>query len=268
MGERNIKELITKNDAKDKGTLVNIFEAIKLAVLILFIVVIIFMVPFIFPVLSTALIRWNVIDNIEQLEKYMHLFKGFNILIIIGIIIFMMHESDISFSEVFRNILNRDFSFKFGEKQVDIKRNGLELEHKDEAIKISNEVKEEAKTILLDESSTKKIYEEYRKTEMEAERESLRYFSAYKITDSCSRALLLYIKKNGRILVSDFKSNMEKYYQKTRGMGRQKRQEKVENLLYDLKYINVIEYTEDDFFIILTQNGKEFIENFYKKEVG
>ena len=116
MGERNIKELITKNDAKDKEVLSSAFEAIKLAIFVLLIVFVIFMVPFIFPILSNILIKWNIIEDIEQLEKYIHLFKGFNTLIIIGFIIFIIHESNIHFSDIFSNIFNRDFAIKIGDK--------------------------------------------------------------------------------------------------------------------------------------------------------
>lgn len=270
MGESNIKELITKKGAKDKKLLVNVYETIKLAIFVLLTVFVIFMLPFIYPILSNVLVKWNVIEGIEQLEKYVYLFRGFNILIIIGFIIFIIHESSIHFSDIFSNIFNRDFAIKIGDKQFEIKLSELWLEHIGETVKMSSEIRETAKTVFLDKSNTaiKMACDECRKEETEAERESLRYFAAYKITDSCSRALLLYIKNNGEIYISDFKNNMEKYYQKTRGMGKKRRQEKVESLLYDLKYINIIEYTEDDVYIILTQNGKEFIENFYRREIG
>ena len=56
-----------------------------------------------------------------------------------------------------------------------------------------------------------------------------------------------------------------------KNMGKNKREEfatkKVQELIYNLRYINIIELSEDGNFIILTETGKEFVKG-YNEEVG
>ena len=78
--------------------------------------------------------------------------------------------------------------------------------------------------------------------------------------------------ENDKIKVEEFVNDMIDYYKKTiRNMGKQKREEfaekKTNEVIYNLRYLNIIEYTEDDMYIILTQNGKEFVKG-YTEGVG
>ena len=104
------------------------------------------------------------------------------------------------------------------------------------------------------------------------ERESLRFFSAYQITNQFSRELLKKIIDNGKIELEIFIQSLDEYYKRTiRNMGKRKKAEfierKINELLFNLRYLDLIEYTEDDQYIILTQKGIEFVKG-YTEGVG
>lgn len=235
------------------------------------------MMPFIYTITANVLIRCGIIESIEQLEKCNQIFKNFNIIIIIAFAILIMYESKVSISDIINRIsANFDFLYKKGDSEFQIKHIDNKI-HDYEINKMAKEIKEEAQEQII-KGDVKKNNNcdncEIEINEIISERESLRYFSAYQITNKYSRELLKTIKNNDRIEIETFKYNMVEYYEKTiRNMGKKRKQEfikkKIEELLYNLRYLNIIEYTEEGKFIILTQNGDEFVKGYScSEEVG
>lgn len=219
-----------------------------------------------YPVFANIFVKLEIIQDVEQLKEYISIFKNFNILSVVIISIIAIYESDISMSYYIEKIIdNFDINVRTGNNQIQaINRN------RNEAAQMAKDAQNEFREVLKNDENVKKNNkcEECKKEEIISERESLRYFATYQATNRYSRELLNVIKINGIMTKEDFKYNMQKYYRRTTNMGKKKKQEKVESLLYNLKYLNIIEYTEDDKYIILTQNGKEFINSNYNEEVG
>lgn len=230
------------------------------------------MLPFIYPIWGNCLISLNIIESVEQIQRYNDIFKYFNIALMIMVFILLIYNSKISVSDIIDKIAsNFDFSYKKGDSEIQIKH--AEAIVKENFSKKAKEVKEEAREELINgETKSQNINcKECKIEEVIAERESLRYFSAYQVTNKFSREILTHIKNNDKIQVEMFYDDIKEYYEKTiKNMGKSRKQDfierKINELLYNLRYLNIIEYTEDDTYIILTKNGEEFVKGY--EEVG
>lgn len=264
-----IRELSNTGETRDKK---NILEKIEFVLTIIGCVFIVFMIPFIYTIFANVLIELGAIESIEQLENCNKIFKYFNIIIIVSLAILIMYESKVSVSDIIQRIANNfDFSYKKGDSEITVTH--TETLREKNITKIAREVKEEAHDEIIKGESTDEINkcQECKILEVIEERESLRYFSAYQVTNKYSRELLKFIKNNDKIDKEIFRNNLIEYYDKNiRNMGKKRKQEfisrKIDEVLYNLRYLNIIEYTEDDKYIILTQNGIEFVKGY--EEVG
>ena len=189
---------------------------------------------------------------------------------IVGII-FLKQYFGISFSEIIEKVTtNVDLSLKRGESEVQLH---IPIGTNRDISQIVKESKEVAREEILEEKNISNMKcEECELTNIAEERESLRFFSAYRITNQFSRELLKKIIDNDKIELNRFIQSLEEYYKKTiRNMGKRKKEEfierKINELLFDLRYLDLIEYTEDDQYIILTQKGIEFVKG-YMEGVG
>lgn len=227
--------------------------------------------PFIYPIIANILIRYNIIRDLEQIKEYINIFSPYNLWLMIVSMIFLKHYFGISFSEFIEKITtNVDLSLKKGESEIQLH---IPLGTNKDINQIVKESKEVAREEILegkdicnpkcDECELKNIVEE---------KESLRFFSAYQVTNQFSRELLKKIIDNDKIELNKFIQSLDEYYKKTiRNMGKRKKEEfierKINELLSNLRYLDLIEYTEDDQYIILTQKGIEFVKG-YMEGVG
>lgn len=269
-----IKELQEKIATKEKN---NIGENIKQAYLITMCIIIIFSLPFIYTIFANILVKNQIIESIEQLEKCNNIFFGFNILLVVAFIILILYECNISPADIFNKIIsNLDISFKKGDSEFHAKNLNYESYGSREIKKMTEDSKQEMKEQIQN-ADRQKIFEKCEKCKIEeviSERESFRFFSAYQVTNKYSRELLkqVMLQNQGQISIESFDGNIKEYYMKTiKNMGKNRREEfatkKVQELIYNLKYINIIELSEDGNFIILTETGKEFVKG-YNEEVG
>lgn len=266
-----IKELQNENEAEEKRF--RIIKKIGYIITIAECVFIVFMLPFVYTIFANALINMKIVESFEQIEQANNIFRSFNILIIIAFSILILYESDVSVSEIIQKITsNLDISFKKGDNEVIVKQHEVEY-YKNNIRKMAQEVKEEAHDEIIKEeiSNSEKNCEECKIDEITEERDNLRYFASFQVTNKYSRSLLKFIKNNDKIDIEIFKEQLISYYNKTiKNMGKKRKQDyiikKVEEILYNLKYLNIIEYTEDDKYIILTQNSIEFVKSY--EEVG
>lgn len=271
----DIKELETIEKNK-KIYVRNFIYLIKKITFALICVLFILFFSFIYPMVSNFLISQKIIENIEQLEKYIGIFKGFNVLTIIIIVLLIIHENDISIPELMQKLFsNFDLSLKNKDTELSLTHN-TQKQVQYEAIKMAQDTKKVVQDGILLEKTEKDINikcNECKKEEIISENESLRYFSAYRITNKYSQELLIEIRNHKKIKITDFESNMREYYNRTiKNMGRKRKEDfinkKIEDLLRDLRFINIIEYSEDDLFLVLTANGEEFVNGLNKEEVG
>ena len=94
----------------------NIISFIKLVIFVLICIIGLVMFPFIFSIIATNLIKFEIIESIETLEEYLQIFKGFDILLII------LYERKISVSDILEKIIsNFDVFYKNGESELQLK---------------------------------------------------------------------------------------------------------------------------------------------------
>ena len=262
-----------QNETKEKNSKTKLlYNFIKLVVFIVGCVVIIFMFPFIYPILGNCLIALGVIESIEQIQSYISIFKYFDIMLVVIAVILIIYSSNIKVGDIIDKIISKFcVTYKKGDSEIQIRQ--TETVIKENMAKIAKEVKEEAHDELIKgENHNNNINcKECKINDIMIERESLRYFSAYQVTNKSSRDILIYVKNEEKMKIKIFEEYMKEYYENSiRNMGKKRKQEfierKINELLYNLRYLNIIEYTEDDEYIILTQNGKEFVRRY--EEVG
>ena len=227
--------------------------------------------PFIYAIIGNILIHVGWISDLEQIKEYIGIFGPYNVYLMVVIIVFLKHYFGISISEIIEKVTtNVDLSIKRGESEVQIH---MPIGTEKDISQIAKESKEIAREEILEEKKVENIKcDECELTNVLEERESLRYFSAYQVTNQFSRELLKKIIDNDKIELDIFVQNLEEYYKKTiRNMGKRRKEDfiekKINEILYDLRYLDIIEYTEDDKYIILTKNGIEFVKG-YMEGVG
>lgn len=268
-----IKEIQEKIVTKEKT---NICENIKLAYVITMCIIIIFSLPFIYTIFANILIKNQIIESIEQLEKCNNIFVAFNILLVVAFIILILYECNVSPTYIFNKIIsNFDISYKKGDSEFHAKN--MTYEYDSQEIKRMTEDSKQEMKEQIQNVDRQKVLEKCEKCKIEeviSERESFRFFSAYQVTNKYSRELLkqVMLQNQSQILIESFAGSIKEYYMKTiKNMGKNKREEfatkKVQELIYNLRYINIIELSEDGNFIILTETGKEFVKG-YNEEVG
>lgn len=268
-----IKEIQEKIVTKEKT---NIWENIKLAYVITMCIIIIFSLPFIYTIFANILIKNQIIESIEQLEKCNNIFVAFNILLVVAFIILILYECNVSPTYIFNKIIsNLDISYKKGDSESHAKN--MTYEYDSQEIKRMTEDSKQEMKEQIQNVDRQKVLEKCEKCKIEeviSERESFRFFSAYQVTNKYSRELLkqVMLQNQSQILIESFAGSIKEYYMKTiKNMGKNKREEfatkKVQELIYNLRYINIIELSEDGNFIILTETGKEFVKG-YNEEVG
>lgn len=234
------------------------------------------MFPFIYPIIASSLVNLGILNNMEEIKLYIEIFKPFYILTVIILIGLILYGADFSIPDALHKLaLNFNLKFKKGDTQIELSPKTSESQKK-KLIQQNEKIKKEVQETLNNHLNKKDFIDkcsECKLEEITSERDSLRFFSAYQVTNKFSRDLLRAIKENGKITKEIFIYNINNYYQNSiRNMGKKRKEQfisqKIEELLYNLRYLNIIEYTEDDNYIILTEDGKNFVNDYYVEEVG
>lgn len=134
---------------------------------------------------------------------------------------------------------------------------------------ISQELKDE-----LNKKNEKNKCKECNKNELEEENGKLRYFAAYNMINADTKSILHIIYNEKYIEQEKFKSRIIQGYKKRNKKNVRLRNKdlnkiannKYETILNGLKFLNIIEPSEDDQTIRLTREGKEFVEKYIEKE--
>lgn len=249
----------------------------KFWIFVTIIVLLVLLLPFIYPVLAKILIKIRVFKGIDEISKYISIFKEFYWIIIstivAAIILYFTHNKEL-ISKILSNVSS--IAVKNGENEVFLNfiQNEYKREVEDNIEDSKKQTKEQLKNLLkggeqlkLETKTENKENEKIRE-----ERDNLRIFAVDRITNRCCKSILKKILTNDKIEVEKLREELENYYRKSiKNMYGKKKEayiiNKVNELLINLKYLNIIEYSEDDEYIILTKDGIEFVKS-YSKGVG
>lgn len=257
----------------------------------IFTMLIIFVIPFVLPIMFKILVKIGVFTNIEEFKGIIGVFNNIYTLIYIGaglIILFYFFHGWDNFKLTVKDMLKGlKGSFKFGDKTIS-------FETAKEAVKDSSEQKDFIKMISqenksIDSESTiqeikaelgisskpkNKECKECNKNELQEENAKLRNFAAYNMLNREARSLLHVIYNENYIETDKFKSRIIQGYKRrnkknvkiTKNDINKIAKNKYDSIYEGLKFLNIIEPSEDDKTIKLTKEGKKFVEKYIEKK--
>ena len=250
---------------------------------------IIFIIPFILPVLLKLLLNLKVFNSIGEFEEIINLFNNIYVLIYIllgiGILLWFFHKWS-TIKEIFKDM---NFSFTFGDKKLSAEHVKEEMDNINQQKEFINEITKddsnnESKNLIkemkaklgIEENKTNDKCKECNKKDLEEENSKLRYFATYNMINKEAKSLLHTIYNEKYIEIDKFKSRIIQGYKKRNRKNikfTKKEIDKIARNKYDtifdgLKFLNIIEPSEDDKIITLTKDGKVFVEkNIERNEV-
>lgn len=261
----------------------NIFSILKMIIT----TVLIFITPFILPILTKLLLILKVFDSLEEFKEviqiYYNLYPAFYIIIGIIILLWFFHK----WGDIKEAISNRDWSVEFGDKKISTKHKAnqeieesakqKEFVQQISEISINNDSENTIKEIKEEFGNSKKKAsqkcKECNKEEIENENSKLRYFAAYNMINTDAKSILHVIYNERYMPKENFKSRMIQGYKK-RNRKNQKlnhkdinkiANNKFETIYQGLKFLNIIEPSEDDSIIRLTKTGMKFVEEYIER---
>lgn len=270
-------------------------------------IIIIFLIPFVLPLITRVLVHFNVFTCVEDFRNYIETFFNayviaYMLIVMIIVIAFMCSKDKI---EEFIN--RHDFHIKYKDTEfttkgidfiedannkknfvenLDIKENAdnenimLEIQRELGIIKQSKEEKNKSKNknkdVKQQENSlaVENIIIEENKA-LKDENNNLRYYAAYNIINKKTKDLLHviycenYMEKIEfeKVLKNSYKSRNRKNTNINKNNLNKYAENKVETIEKGLKYLNILEISEDNKYLILTKYGKEFVEKYIEEEV-
>lgn len=252
-------------------------------------ILVIFLIPFIIPLFFKALIQLNLFENIEEIQTIINVFnnKYTLIYICIGIILLSVyfHKWDGFKSSLYKLIKGMKFNVASGDKSVSGQFAQDEIEESEKKKEAVVEIIDNGKNVdttmfnkevrqMLGIKKDKTEYikcDECNKNDIEEENVKLRNFAAYNMLNKEVRIALHVIYNEKSIEKEKFKNRIIHGYKKRNKKLARKDITKIAQNKYDtiydgLKFLNIIEPSEDDKIIKLTQEGKKFVEKYIEKE--
>ncbi len=267
----------SNSENSNESNWVKFLKIMKTIIIALFIC----FLPFALPILLKVSIYCRIFNSIAEFEKLIQVFSNrymFIYLIIVMIIVIISFGKSVSFTDFFKNFI---YKGKIGDKiyleAKPVEENKRASEIFDKIIDISNNDVKETKTQVKDalskkeEKSNENIKDEKIK-ELNILLENVRYFSAYNNTNHTCSDLLIYLYKRKSISKIEFEDKLREYYSKRiRGVNKKQKKEcinrKIEEKIFNYKYLDIIEISDDNEYIILTDSGKKFVIDYLKKGV-
>jgi hypothetical protein len=256
------------------------------------IILVVFSLPFIIPIFFKLLIHLKVFDNINEIKDIINVFNNKYTLIYIAIgiivIIIYFHKWDGFKEKIYELVKRMKLNLTAGDKS-------LSTEFTQDVINESEIKKETISKIISDNKDvdTAMFNEEVRqslgikknkihnincsecdKKNIENENVKLRNFAAYNMLNKDAKILLHVIYNEKFIEKEKFKDQMIRGYKRRnkKNINLAKKdinkiaQNKSDTIYDGLKFLNIIEPSEDDKIIKLTQEGKKFVEKYIEKE--
>lgn len=260
-----------------------LFSVLKMIIVIL----IIFIIPFMLPLILKLFLRFNIFSGIDEFKNIINIFNNvyvfIYILLGIGILLWFFHK----WSTIKEILMNMNFSFTFGNKKISAEHIKEEMENinqqKEFISKISKEGNNDSENtineakILLGinkKNNSHKNCKECNKKELEEENSKLRDFATYNMINTEAKSLLHVIYNEKYIDTDKFKSRIIQGYKKrnkrnvkfTKSEIDKIARNKYDTIFDGLKFLNIIEPSEDDKIIKLTEEGRKFVEKYIEKK--
>lgn len=276
----------------------NIFRIIYNIFRALGIILIIFTFPFILPLILKFLIEIKCFTNLEDFQKYFNIFENKYVIIWLGIGMLLFLGSFGKMAEKLKEITQKisELRFEFGEKKASVKFDSAAiLEESTQKKKIAEKMKdidnpednqkiilEELKNIKNSQLTIKEVYSDKYlckncdSNKIKEENKKLRNFATINIINKETRTLLHIIYNEKYIEAEKFKSNIIKGYKRRNKNNaklsnkniNQLANNKYETIFNGLKFLNIIEPSENNSEIMLTNEGKKFVEEYIEDEEG
>lgn len=249
----------------------------------------VFITPFILPLLLKLILTFKLFDNIEEFKNLFQIFNNMYTIIYIFIIIALLLWFFYKWEDLKEFLDKHNIKLGMGENKLIVEKalqedadkkkmiNEMQEDVRRQSSENNESIKNEAKVKLgLVKTRKEDKCKDCKKDEIENENKQLRYFAAYNVTNADTRTLLHIIYNENFINTNDFKNQIIEGYKK-----RNKRNvkfknndlEKIANNKYEtiyagLKFLNIIEPSEDDKIIKLTKTGKEFVKKYIEEQRG
>ena len=259
---------------------------------IIIVVFLIFLTPFLIPLMFKLLMYFKLFNSIEEIKNIFNVLNNKYTLVYICIGAFILlcyfHKFEgvkNGIIEVFKGI--KKASIAFGDKSISLETAREEMkdikEHKEfmneliaenKTIDTGNSIEEMQQVLGIKKHDVKVQCGECNKTEIQEENVKLRNFAAYNMLNREAKSLLHIIYNEKYIEKDQFKSKIIQGYKKRNKRNVKLAKKDIDKIaknkcdaIYDgLKFLNIIEPSEDDKIIKLTKEGKEFVEKYIEKK--
>lgn len=250
---------------------------------------IVFFTPFVLPIILKLLINNKVFQNIEEFNTIANSFYNFFPVIYIIITIIILLWFFYKGNAIKEFLESHDVLFNFGDKSISAKKHvEEEIKESNKKIKIIDDIKTDSKaddSKIAIEEAQKLLFSNNKKdnncikcdvSQLEKENRNLRYYAAYNIINAETKKILNKIYNTRYISANEFKNRIIHEYininKKTIKLSKKDiykiANSKCKTIYEGLKFLNIIEPSEDDKKIKLTMEGKKFVEEYiYGNEV-
>lgn len=260
----------------------SIEESNRSSIKAVIIVILAILSPFIYPAFLRLLIKINIFHSLDEYNMFKSAFSNKYTLISILIMLFIFFSIFIEkFPKLKELLMSFGIKIKWKGNEVSVepkedKKSSKEVFEKNLNIS-SEELKETKNIIKCNLKKSLNINDEIKKEdeikELENVIKNIRFFSAYNNTNYITKELLLDLSKEKDMPKEDFEKKLNEYYNKKikNVWGKKKEnciRKNIEEKIFNYIYLEILEISEDDKKIILTNIGDEFVKKYLMSEVS
>ena len=269
----------------------NIIKIAYNIIKLLLMIALIFSFPFILPSILNLFIKMNWFSSLEEFLNYFNIFSNKYVIIYlaIGILLFLSSFGKIgnTLKQVVCKIKKLDLDFKGNKISAELENTIMResAEVRDFSKKLGNtynpeedreNIIEHIKSIQgptqlrMEVANQKELCKKCDSQKLKEENDKLRHFAAYNIMNRETKMLLHIIYNEKYIEAERFKKEIISGYKKKNKNNanlshkniNKLANNKYETIFNGLKFLNIIEPSENDNDIQLTSNGKRFVEEY------
>lgn len=255
-------------------------------------ILLVFSLPFLIPIMFKVFMHFGVFNDINEIKDIFSVFNNKYTLIYIcigaGLILFYFHKWEGLKNTLVGFMKGLKASYSHGDKTISLETAKEEMndikEHKEFMIELigdnktldsKNSIEEMQQKLGITKKGTEKNKcIECNKSEIQAENIKLRNFATYNMLNKEAKDLLHIIYCEKYMPINQFRSRIIQGYKKRNRKNVKIAKKDIDkiaknkyNTIYDgLKFLNIIEPSEDDETIKLTQEGKKFVEKYIEKK--
>lgn len=253
-------------------------------------ILLVFSLPFFIPIMFKVLIYFGIFNGIEEINNIFSVFNNKYTLIYICIgsvlILFYFHKWGGLKDTVIGFMKGLKASYSHGDRTISVETAKEEINniraHKEfmneliednKMLDSKNSIEEMQQKLGITKTEKSKCME-CNRLELQEENVKLRNFATYNMLNKETRDLLHIIYCEKYIPIKQFRSKIIQGYKKRNKKNVKIAKKDIDkiaknkyNTIYDgLKFLNIIEPSEDDETIKLTQEGKKFVEKYIEEK--